>query len=130
MLGLLTAVIIFHIFILAGIVPYEIVWAGKLQSVQEMYVFEAISISINAILITVLLLKGNFIKLSVPAKLLDGVLWFFVAVFALNTVGNLMAETLFEKAFFTPLTFLSAVLIWIIVRKNPDGKQPVQTKAY
>ena len=37
---------------------------------------------------------------------------------AANTVGNLMAETWFEKLVFTPLTLLSSILIWIIVRKD------------
>lgn len=122
-LGLLTAVIVFHTLIIAQIIPYEIVWAGKLNSVNEMYVFEIISILVNILLITVLLLKGNYIKHTISNKILNGILWFFVLVFTLNTVGNLLAKSLFEKAVFTPLTLISALLIWIIIRKDKSNRQ-------
>jgi hypothetical protein len=104
--------------VLFQIVPYTIVWTGKLNTLDEMYVFEAVSISINLFLLLVLALKGKYIKHAISEKWLNGILWFFVAVFALNTVGNLMAETVFEKVVFTPLTFISALLIWIILKKK------------
>ena len=117
-LGLLTAVIVIHLVIIINIIPYEIVWAGKLKSTNEMYVYEGVSLLMIMVLFSTMLLKGNFIKHKVNDKILNGILWFFMLVFALNTVGNLMAESLFEKAVFTPLTLISAILIWIIVRKE------------
>jgi len=122
-LGLLTAVIVFHLLIISRIISYEIVWAGKLKSVSEMYVFEIISILVNILLLTVLLLKGNLIKHKINDKIINGILWFFVLVFALNTIGNLLAESLFEKAVFTPLTLISSLLIWIIIRKDKNNRQ-------
>jgi hypothetical protein len=117
-LGVLTAIIVFHILIIIRIIPYEIVWAGKLKSVNEMYVFEMVSILVNILLLAVLLLKGNFLKYKIDSKIINGILWFFVFVFALNTVGNLMAKSFFEKAIFTPLTLTLVILIWIIIRKD------------
>ncbi len=117
MLRLLTIVVIFHLAIITQLIPYTIVWAGKLKTVDEMYAFEAVSIAINIFLIALLLLKGNYIKHSISDKILNIILWLFIAVFAINTLGNLMAETLFEKLIFTPITLLSAILLWIIVRK-------------
>lgn len=122
-LGLLTAVIVFHLLIISRIISYEIVWAGKLKSVSEMYVFEIISILVNILLLTVLLLKGNLIKHKINDKIIIGILWFFVLVFALNTIGNLLSESLFEKAVFTPLTLISSLLIWIIIRKDKNNRQ-------
>lgn len=122
-LGLLTAVIVFHTLIITQIISYEIVWAGKLKSVNEMYVFEIISILVNVLLITILLLKGNVIKHKISDKIINGILWFFVFVFALNTFGNLLAKSLFEKVVFTPLTIISALLIWIIIRKDKNNRQ-------
>ena len=120
MIGMLTLVIIFHLAIVSQLIPYTIVWAGKLKTVEEMYAFEAVSISVNLFLITILLLKGNYIKHRISGKILNTILWLFVALFALNTIGNLMAETLFEKLVFTPLTLLSAILIWTIIRKDKE----------
>lgn len=118
MIGLLVVVVLFHFSILFQIIPYTIVWAGKLNTVNEMYTFEATSIAVNLFLILILVLKGNYIKHPIPEKWSNGILWFFVVVFALNTIGNLMAKTVFEKAVFTPLTLISAIFIWIILKKK------------
>jgi hypothetical protein len=111
-------IIIFHLLVVVRFIPYAIVWAGKLKTVDEMYTFEAASISINIFLVAVLVLKGNYVKHRISEKVLNVILWIFMMLFALNTVGNLFAESLFEKVVFTPLTLLSSVLIWIVVRKD------------
>ena len=123
MLILLSLVVLFHLLIIFQVVPYEIVWAGRLRTVDEMYAFEATSILINLLLIGVLLFKGKYFSHRIPEALLNVLLWLFVVVFSLNTVGNLLAKTQFERVVFTPLTFISAVLIWIIVRKDETGAQ-------
>lgn len=118
MLILLSTVILFHLLIVLQVIPYENVWAGKLQSVDEMYAFEAASIFINLVLIGVLLLKGRYVGHRIPERILDVILWLFVVVFSLNTIGNLMAKTYFERVIFTPLTLLLAYLSWLVVRKR------------
>jgi hypothetical protein len=123
MLLLLSLVMIFHLSILTQIVPYDIVWAGKLKTKQEMYVFESVSILINSILISTLLIKGNYLKINISRKIINAILWIHVVLFSLNTLGNLTAKTLFEKAVFTPLTFVSAILIFIIVKPNKNGEK-------
>ncbi|MDP1746994.1 MAG: hypothetical protein Q8L90_15575 [Bacteroidota bacterium] len=129
MLGLLTLVIIFHLAIITKLIPYTIVWAGKLKTDNEMYAFEAISIAINIFLVVLLLLKGKYIKHGISDKVLNIILWLFVALFALNTLGNLMAETLFEKLVFTPLTLVSAILLWIIVKKEKKDEHTTACKS-
>jgi membrane protease YdiL (CAAX protease family) len=115
LLGLLIAVILFHISVIAKAVPYNIAWGGRLQNDSEMYVFEAISILINLILGLVLLMKGGYIKFRLKKKTIDIILWTFLALFILNTVGNLFAKTNFEKSF-AVLTFVFALLIWTILK--------------
>lgn len=110
MLALLSLVMVFHLSVLTQFIPYTIVWAGKLKTVEEMRQFESVSILLNCFFMTILLLKGNYIKSKIPVKLLNIVLWIFVAIFFLNTVGNLYSETSFELYVFTPMTFVSALL--------------------
>ena len=55
-LGLLLAVILFHICIILKIIPYNIAWGGRLTNDAEMYVFETISILINIFLSIILLI--------------------------------------------------------------------------
>jgi hypothetical protein len=107
---------VFHSCILLKIIPYDITWGGRLQNDQEMYVFEIASIAINLFLIWILSMKGNFVTYKFPVKVIHIILWIFVVVFALNTVGNLFAKTLLEKAF-TLLTLGSALVIGFILRR-------------
>lgn len=115
-LGLLLAVILFHICIILKTIPYDITWGGRLQNDTEMYVFETISILINIFLGSILLMKGNLIKYKFSGKVVNAILWIFFGLFILNTIGNIFAKTNFEK-FFAILTGLSATLIWNIVKQ-------------
>ncbi len=108
---LLSLVLLFHFFIILKIIPYSIAWGGRLTNDQEMYVFEGVSIAINVLLILVLALKAQ----PHQRKWVDVLLWVFFGVFVLNTIGNLLAQTTFEKCF-SVVTLGFAVLIWKIVR--------------
>jgi hypothetical protein len=121
-LGLLLAVILFHLCIITKIIPYDITWGGRLTNDTEMYVFEAISILINVFLSWVLLMKGNLVKHKFSNKVVNIILWIFFAIFVLNTIGNIFAKTTFEKLF-AILTGLSAILIWnIVMKKNTTNR--------
>lgn len=114
LLGMQVAITAFHICILTKIIPYDITWGGRLNNDTEMYVFELISISIILFLSLTLLIRGNYIKQYVSHKVTSVILWIFMALFALNTVGNIFAVTLFEK-FFAILTLFTCVLLWFIL---------------
>lgn len=97
MIGLLILIILFHISVVIQMVPYSIVWAGKLKTLEDMYIFESVSIGINVLLIIILSLKINYIKNSISPKIMNGILWVFFVIFALNTIGNLFASSLVER---------------------------------
>jgi hypothetical protein len=109
-------IIVFHTCILLKIIPYEITWGGRLQNDQEMYIFETASIAINVFLIWILLMKGDFVTYKFPVKVIHVILWIFVMVFVLNTIGNIFAKTILEKAF-TLLTLGSALAIGFVLRR-------------
>jgi hypothetical protein len=116
-LVLLFSVIIFHICIIVKIIPYNIAWGGRLTNDNEMYVFESISILINAFLAWLLLMKGDLIEYKFSNKIVNVILWIFFGLFILNTIGNIFAQTLFEKLF-SFLTAISAILLWKILLKR------------
>ena len=109
-------IIVFHSCILLKIIPYEITWGGRLQNDQEMYVFETASIAINLFLIWILLMKGDFVTYKFPVKVIHVILWIFVMVFVLNTIGNIFAKTLLEKGF-AVMTLGSALAIGFVLRR-------------
>jgi len=124
MLGLLTIVMLLHLLIMIKIIPYTVAWGGRLQNDEQMYVFETISIIINLLLSFILLMKGNYIKFYFKEKTLNIVLWIFLILFILNTVGNLFAQTNIEKLF-AILTLAFACLIWVILRPTTKSNRSI-----
>lgn len=118
-LFILATTVIFHVLIVVKVIPYHIAWGGRLQSDQDMYAFETVSILVNVFLALVLYIKANYLKLNVPNKLINFILWCFLILFLLNTIGNIIAVTAFEKSF-ALVTLALAYLIWVILkpRKN------------
>lgn len=108
-------VIIFHLGIITKLIPYEIVWGGRLKNDRDMYVFESVSIGIILILIFILLLKGKYLRLELNERSLNFILWIYFVIFVLNTLGNLLAKTNFEKLF-SIITLISAILFWKIIK--------------
>ena len=105
-------IILYHLLIVFSIIPYKLVWGGKLKSYNQMLMFEAISIIINCLIILVVLIKSGYIKRLQSPRLIKFALWFFVILFALNTIGNLFAENLLEKIVFTPITLIVSLLFY------------------
>tara|TARA_R110002051_G_scaffold290773_1_gene354422 strand:- start:52772 stop:53194 length:423 start_codon:yes stop_codon:yes gene_type:complete len=121
MLYLLIAIILFHLCIMLKIVSYEFTWGGRLKNDFEMYIFETISVIINLFLFSILLIKGKYLRSFISIKIVNITLWVFFIVFGLNTIGNILAKTNFEK-FFTLLTLALSILIWIILRKEKNER--------
>ena len=121
LLILLALVLVFHFGILLKMIPYEITWGGRIENDTQMYVFEAISIFINLLLIFLLLMKGKGIRPYFSDRIVDGFLWAYLILFLLNTVGNIFAKTAFEKGF-SVVTLIFSILIWMILRKEKPKK--------
>ena len=115
MLVLLSLIALFHLLVLSGVIPYTITWGGKLRSLTQMRLMEFISLLVNTLLMVVISMKAGYMNPFLRPRTITLILWFFVVLFALNTVGNLFAESMFEKLVFTPLTLVSAILCRRIV---------------
>ncbi|MFO0359857.1 MAG: hypothetical protein ACK50N_05110 [Flavobacteriales bacterium] len=116
LLGILGAVIVFHLLIFLKVIPYDIAWGGRLSNDQEMYVFETVSIGINLLLGWVVLMKCDLVRFKFSSRIVNTILWIFFVLFILNTIGNILAVSNLEKSF-AVLTALSAFLIWKMGRE-------------
>jgi len=117
--GIILLFLIFHVLILTQVIPYEITWGGRLKSVQEMWVFESISIIMNGLLLFLLSQKSGLFQSILSEKIVHFGLWIYVGIFILNTVGNLAAATLLEKSF-SLVTFFMAWILLKIIRMTPQ----------
>jgi hypothetical protein len=110
LLVIFSLVIIFHLLVLTGVVPFKIVWGGRLENHSQMVAFEIVSIALNLLMLMVVLVDGSIMKVNVKGKLLKISLWFMFGLFLLNTVGNLFSNNETERMIFTPLTLLLSLL--------------------
>jgi hypothetical protein len=112
----LCLVTVFHLAVLGGLVPHNIVWGGKFENESQLLKFEIASVIINAFMIFVVAIKGQYVKIRLPVKMLVFMLWLMFLLFAINTVGNLFTNTLTETIIFTPITFILAILCFRIAK--------------
>lgn len=115
LLILSAATIVFHLLVLIGVIPYTVVWGGKIETLEQRYIFEGISLAVNVLLIGTVLQESGYINRFLPKKAIRIILWFFVVVFALNTLGNLFAENRYEQTIGSLLTFSASFLCWRLV---------------
>lgn len=121
---ILSLIIVFHLGIIVKVIPYDIAWGGRLKDDNDMYVFELISVFVNLILVAILMIKQGRLKIQLKQKIVNAILWVFLFVLILNTVGNLLSKTTFERVF-SVATLVLALLIWNIVKKQ--AKRPANT---
>ena len=118
MFFILGTVVIFHFLIFTEQIPYDKVWAGKLNSVEEMKSFETFSILLNVFMLVVLFIKYKQLQREERNKVVDILIWVFVVFFALNTLGNLFAQSMIELILGSLLTLISSILCFIIVKNR------------
>ena len=112
LLVLFASAIMFQLAVLAGLIPTEMVWGGRLQNEEERTVGALVSIAFLLVFVALVLVRMGHIGRSMPAAGRWGmwVVCALFALFALNTVGNLFALDMRETLIFTPVTLVSAVL--------------------
>ncbi|MEX2233097.1 MAG: hypothetical protein WD824_13125 [Cyclobacteriaceae bacterium] len=111
---MLSLVIIFHLLILSGIIPYSIAWGGRLKSTDDMITFEAISIILNILMIAIVAQHSGFLHFRINETISRIGVWAMVLLFALNTVGNLLSVNETERIIFTPVTLILSVLCLVL----------------
>jgi len=100
----------FHLCVLFGVIPFDMVWGGRLQSEAEMRSFEIISIMLNLLMMLVVAIRSKILSFRINAWVIRILLWVMTGLFLLNTIGNLMSVNKTEQLIFTPITLLLSVL--------------------
>jgi hypothetical protein len=113
-----TFTIIFHFLILFGIIPFENTWGGRLENREQMLVFESISIMVTLLVMTAVGIRAGYLDWKIKPIYLKVIFWMLTAVFALNTLGNLLADNTLEKFFATPLTLILAIFCWRLAKEK------------
>lgn len=127
-LAILAAVTLFHLAILAGLIPFSLVWGGRLRTQEQMLQFETISIAINMIMAFFTAVAAGHLLPRLSRRLVAVVFVLMTILFLLNTAGNLASLNTVEKRIFTPLTFglalLSGWVAWALYNTPPPARRP------
>lgn len=119
-LGILS---LFHIAILMGIVlfdyvPIEFLWGGQMKTVTQLVNFEIVSLLTTVIFIFLLLIRSKWISLPKLLIVTRIAMWMAFVLFLLNTIGNALAETTFERLFAIVSGVLALLFLRIAIEKN------------
>lgn len=102
-------VTLYHLLIVAGIIPMNQAWGGRLASREQMLLMESLSLMVNALLFWLVAQRANIMNSRLSGQTQVILLRVMAVVFLLNTFGNAMAIQAFERFVFTPLTFMSFI---------------------
>jgi hypothetical protein len=114
---------LFHIAILMGIVlfdyvPIEFLWGGQMKTVTQLVNFEIVSLLTTAIFIFLLLIRSKWINLPKLLIVTRIAMWMVFVLFLLNTIGNALAETKFERLFAIVSGVLALLFLRIAIEKK------------
>ncbi len=104
--------LIFHLLIIAGVLPHSIVWGGRLTE-QTMLPFELLALALNLLLMLVGGVARGIVTSSVARSVVEKIQWFLFYFVVVNTILALFSTTLFE-VLLTPVTALYAVCLYRI----------------
>lgn len=117
-LGFIFLAFLFHLLVMAGMVPSDIVWGGRVQSQDELIKMESLSLIILIFMAFLITLKARWIFRKI-AGLSDYLVWLIPILFFLNTLGNMQALNAMERLIFTPITLvLTLISLRIALEKN------------
>jgi len=110
LLLIFSGLFVFHLLILFGLIPDNLVWAGNLKSRRDRIKMEGLSLLILITAATFVGLKMNYLVFYRNQVIIDGSIWGIFILSVLNTIGNLTAKHPIEKYGFGFLTFLMSLM--------------------
>lgn len=122
-LGILALI---HIAILTGIlffdyVPIDSLWGGKMKTVAQLLNFEIVSLLTSIIFFFLLLIRSKLLNIPKLTGIARIAMWVLFVFFLVNTIGNVLATTTFERLFAIASGVLALLFLRIAIEKNGDN---------
>jgi hypothetical protein len=107
-------IVFYHICVLMQYIPYTLIYGGKIQSLEEMYIHEVFSLLVNILILSIIYVKKKFIIENKKNSLLNLMVYGLCVIFMFVSIYNLIAINLVEILIAVPYTFISVVMCWRI----------------
>ena len=118
LLLVLSLFLVFHLLVLLKIIPYTIVWGGRIESDKAMYRFVTISTLMNAFFLFIVAVQSGIFMFEFPKMIMTLILWAMAVLFAFNTLGNIVSKNKLEQRLFTPVTVLLTLFSLVLALTN------------
>lgn len=112
--ALLSALVLFHLLVVLHVIPFTVIWGGRITDNIQMITFEFISIIVNLIMLGVVAINAELVNVPIHTSVTKGALWVMFALFVLNTLGNVTSKNHYEKWIFTPVTLILSILCLLL----------------
>ncbi len=111
LLAALAALLVFHVLVVAGLLPADIVWGGiVINDRANFYWLEALAVVVTLGFATLVLMKTGVVPTD-RARVIPTVgLWLVFGFLVLNAVGNLASGVSLENWFFAPVAIVLALV--------------------
>jgi hypothetical protein len=101
--------VIFHVLVLVGVAPADIIWGGQIQnSPADLLTLEIIALFVTLLFAVIIAAKIGYIRVNRFRTALTIGVWIIFAYLVLNTVGNLASAVTVENLIFAPITMVLA----------------------
>lgn len=113
---------IFHILVLLGVIPADIVWGGMIQGAQtNLITLELIALLVTLLFMLIIAARLGYVQAGRLSGMVNIGVWLIFVFLLLNTLGNLASGVSFETLVFAPITIILAFCAWRFAKENqPD----------
>ena len=113
LLGIYGLLVIFHILVLAQVVPSSNVWGGQIgESPENLVALETTAIALTAFFAVIVAAKIGYIKAGRLRGAVNVLMWIVFAYSVLNIAGNLLSGAPAERLVFGPVSIVVAFLVF------------------
>lgn len=116
---ILLLVTLFNLCVLFGLLPYNIVWGGRLTSYDDMIRFELVSIALNIFSGFLVMVKTGYI-LPGLRRSVNVIIWILPVLNFLGILGNAASKSDAERVMFLPVAIVMFILTLRIALEKSD----------
>ena len=122
LLAALALLEIFHILVLAEVLPPGVVWGGREPAGGATLVgLEVFALALTALFGFIVAVRAGLLPLPRLQRAAAVGMWIVFAYFCLNVLGNLASNSTLERIIFVPVTVILALLAF---RLAIEGEEP------
>ncbi|MBU1637916.1 hypothetical protein KKC97_09650 [bacterium] len=110
---------IFHVLVMVGALPAEMVWGGRAANSRlDLLLMEASALIVTLLFMLVIAMKAGYILSGRLTRTVTVAVWVIAVYFALNIIGNLTSASMTEQLVFIPVAAALSVLSFMLAVKK------------